>query len=582
MLELKVLEDMKIKYKLVALITVALLFIAFIAVNSFMGLREEAKDIDYMYTKHVITIDYLGGIRTNGLLGDLYALEMASQADNSERVKELDASIKKLGEQNKPFYAKLDELSTEDPALREPYANMLQKKDEFVASRNHMVEIIEQGRTEEAYKLYKEDVSPKSREYLIATNKVFDYANNKSREIHNTAMKNSKQLEMILISSVAVSIGLLIIIGYLISNSIVTPLTVMVDKCKTIAEGNLKYKSEYDNIRKERKDEIGVLSQEMETLRLSLNNIVNNIRQSAVLVNDASDNLSMTSEQCAQAITLVAESINEVATGANEQNSAVQNSEQRIQEMKSELDIVTSISQNVAQKAKESTSTIAEGGEKVARVITQMNNINTAVEQTSSVIDELYKKSQEINTIIEDIKSIAEQTNLLALNAAIEAAHAGEQGKGFAVVAEEVRKLAEQSQESVNNVYQIISNIKKDTEQAAASMKNGIDEVEKGKTVANETGEAFRKIDFIVKEIDQNIVSINKAITNMNDSSENIVAATAIVKKHSSKNLNETQTVSAASEQQSASMNDISDSSRSLSALSQGLMESVNTFDLDQ
>lgn len=581
MLEIKALEDLRIKTKLIILVATAVVSMSLIAINGLFSIDSNEKALDNMYSRHLITIDYLSGIRTNGLLGDLYALQLLSE-DNPEIMQQLIDNIKELGEKNKPFFAKLDEFAEEDSHLKEEMSNLYEKRDIFASERNKMVDLIKQGRKEEAYRMYVESVASKSRAYLEANNKIFDYANSTSKQIHEDAMSNSDRAEMVMFIGFVIFMGMLVAIGYIISTSIVSPLNVMVDKCKTIAAGNLKHKESYDTIREEREDEIGILSREMESLRLSLNKIVERIRMSSVSVNDASGNLSVTSEQCAQAITQVAESINAVAMGANEQNAAVQESQDKINDLKTELENVTSMSESVALKARESAATISDGGQKVNHVVNQMDTINRAVEQTAEVIESLYQKSQEISTIIGTIKGIAEQTNLLALNAAIEASHAGEQGKGFAVVAEEVRKLAEQSQESVGNVSALIATIQKDTEQASLSMKNGVSEVEKGKVVVNETGEAFKKIDQIVQEIDQNILVINKSIEKMNGYGIDIVFSTDIVRKHSSKNLDETQTVSAASEEQSASMNEISTASNHLSKLSNELMESVNTFELEK
>lgn len=581
MFNLKILEDMTIKLKLIILIAVSLVAMSFIAFNGLSSMKDEAKDIDNMYSRHVATMESLAEVRSNALLGNLYALQLFNEESSANKDK-LKANIKELGEKNKPNFAKLEEFCKDDAQLKEAMDNLHKERILFVEHRNKMVDLIDQGNKKEAYEEYVNKVIPKADDYLLAINKTFEYASNTSKEIHENAMTNSAQAELLMEISFVIAIIILFVIGYLITTSIINPLTVMVEKCKTIASGDLKFKEDYNKIRTDRKDEIGILSHELETLRKSLNDIVEKIRLSSTSVTDASNQLSINSEQCAQAITQVAESINSVAMGANEQNVAVQDSENKIHDLKEELGNVTIISENVAKKEEESTITISDGEKKVNKVISQMDNINITVEQTSTVIDSLYKKSQEINTIIATIKGIAQQTNLLALNAAIEAAHAGEQGKGFTVVAEEVRKLAEQSQESVDDVSKLISDIQKDTEQASVSMRKGLEEVEKGKLVVNETGKAFAKINNIVKEIDQDIVSINVSIAKMNGYGQNIVSATEIVKKHSARNLDETQTVSAASEEQSASMSEISTSSRNLATLSEELMKSVNTFDLDK
>ena len=114
-----------------------------------------------------------------------------------------------------------------------------------------------------------------------------------------------------------------------------------------------------------------------------------------------------------------------------------------------------------------------------------MTAIEKSVDLVASTISKLNERSQEIVQIVDAISTIAGQTNLLALNAAIEAARAGEQGRGFAVVADEVRKLAEQSQEAAKQIAALITMIKEDTKEAVSAMDTGVQEVKTGNAGGN-------------------------------------------------------------------------------------------------
>ncbi|MCR5756751.1 MAG: methyl-accepting chemotaxis protein [Selenomonas sp.] len=577
----KCLENVSIRNKLILLILFSLIGMSFIGLNGINSMSHERQDIDDMYTKHLVELDNLAGVRSNAASGNLFALQMLSANSEQER-QELAQKIKQVGEWNKPHLSKLEELAKEDSQLKEKLDVMNKSRVAFSTPRNEMVELILQGKDQEAYQKYKDVVAPNSQAYIDDINKVFDYANGESKRIHDSAIENSIQAETIMKVAFVFLLVVIIALGYLIVSSITGPLKIMMDKCKTIAEGNLKDKPAYHSIATDRSDEIGVLSAELETLRKSLHKIIGKIREASSHVEVSADQLSNTSEQCAIAITQVAESINNVAVSATEQSNAVEDSMEKIDDLKAELNNVTELSKTMGHNADESIVVVSDGDKAVNQVIQQMDHINTAVNTISQTIESLSSKSKEIDSIIESISSIAEQTNLLALNAAIEAARAGEAGRGFAVVADEVRKLAEASKQSVGKVSNLVISIQDDTNSASSSMQAGLDEVAKGKQVVQTTGEAFKKIDGMVREISRNIVSINTSVGKMNAHGDAIIDSTQVVKKQSAQNLDETQTISASSEEQSASMNEIADSTSGLATLSKELNSAVGTFVLDK
>ena len=128
----------------------------------------------------------------------------------------------------------------------------------------------------------------------------------------------------------------------------------------------------------------------------------------------------------------------------------------------------------VSGMADKTTNAASQGDKAVDAAINQMKNIERSVSSSAQVVAKLGERSKEIGQIVDAISGIAGQTNLLALNAAIEAARAGEQGRGFAVVAEEVRKLAEQSQEAAKQIANLISEIQTETDSAVVAMDDAL------------------------------------------------------------------------------------------------------------
>ena len=149
--------------------------------------------------------------------------------------------------------------------------------------------------------------------------------------------------------------------------------------------------------------------------------------------------------------------------------------------------------------------------------VAQIRSVESTVDESAKIVDKLGKRSQEIGQIVETISGIAGQTNLLALNAAIEAARAGEHGRGFAVVAEEVRKLAEQSQEAAQQIAALITGIQSDTDNAVASMQHGTNAVIEGASSVDGLRDTFDQIRVFVDEVSKEVASMAAEIKTVAD-----------------------------------------------------------------
>jgi methyl-accepting chemotaxis protein len=194
----------------------------------------------------------------------------------------------------------------------------------------------------------------------------------------------------------------------------------------------------------------------------------------------------------------------------------------------------------------------------------------TAVRESAAAVTEamrsLGSKSEQIGGIVETITGIAGQTNLLALNAAIEAARAGEQGRGFAVVADEVRKLAEESQNAASSIADLIAEIQNETRNAVGIVEQGAERTEEGAVVVEQTRLAFLAIGERVREVDERIREILTAT--------NEVAAVA---EQSSAGAEE---VSASTQETSASTQEIASSAHDLARTAEELGALINRFQL--
>jgi methyl-accepting chemotaxis protein len=267
----------------------------------------------------------------------------------------------------------------------------------------------------------------------------------------------------------------------------------------------------------------------------------------------------------------VAEGSEEQLVAANETSTVAKQISASIQEIAANANQVASQSAKAADKAK-------DGGKTVEKAVLQMSQIERTVTSSAEVVAKLGERSKEIGQIVDTISGIAGQTNLLALNAAIEAARAGEAGRGFAVVAEEVRKLAEQSQQSTGQIAALIGEIQGDTDRAVTAMNDGTREVTTGAGAVNAAGTAFCEIVDLVNEVSRKISGISAAIQQMAADSQYIVSSVNKIDDLGVKSVTEAQCVSAAAEEQLASMEEIASSSQALATLAQDLQQSVSSF----
>ncbi|MBP2651019.1 MAG: mcpA 1 [Firmicutes bacterium] len=361
---------------------------------------------------------------------------------------------------------------------------------------------------------------------------------------------------------------------YLIASKITKPLVTLETAANKIASGNLSLTS----LNITSKDELGRVALAFETMLSNLRSLVQQIGTSSGQVAAASEELSANSEQSAQAAISVAASITDTAQGADKQATSVADALALVKN-------ITSSAQSEAEKTQSAVTILTQavtaanaGNAAVSTAINQMTSIRQTVDNSAQVVTELGESSKEIGQIVETISGIASQTNLLALNAAIEAARAGEQGKGFAVVAEEVRKLAEQSQDAAKQITTLISDIQNKTGEAVLSMTEGTKEVRRGTEVVDQAGTAFRDISQNLKAAADISQEAAEAMSSQAQLSAKLLSAIEEINSISYAISSQAQTVSAATEEQSASMEEITASSQHLATLAEELKFAVQKF----
>ena len=368
---------------------------------------------------------------------------------------------------------------------------------------------------------------------------------------------------------VIISIVILVLLLKNIKSSVDTILA----GSRHIASGDLRSKIELDG-----DDEFAHIAHQFNTMVESMQKMIRKIKTTATDVAGSSEELTANANQSAQVTQNVAQSITEVAEAAEKQLQIIDESRITVQDFQRGLEEAITNQRRAREQTQATAEKAAEGNAFVQTTVDQMNSIAITVQQTGEIVSKLGERSKEIGNIVEIISSISGQTNLLALNAAIEAARAGEHGRGFAVVAEEVRKLAEESQNASQQISELIHSIQEETDRAVASMEEGRREAEKGKENVTATGEIFSRILGMVEDVKTASLAVSKRVLELRENMNSIIEGMGAVDSSAKGIGSESQNVSAATEEQAAGMEEIASSSRSLADMATDLQSETDKF----
>lgn len=322
-------------------------------------------------------------------------------------------------------------------------------------------------------------------------------------------------------------------------------------------------------------DELGNLQYDFNKTALALKVVLGTVKVSANQFTAAVKEQTEATKEVTSAADQIAANIENVVQGAHEQHGKMQEASRittQIAETMNQMTENSFMAENMAEQALQAAN---KGTISVDNAIEQMSKISQSVEVSTKVIKDLEEKSNQIGNIINTITSIAGQTNLLALNAAIEAARAGEQGRGFAVVAEEVRKLAEGSSSSAQEIMTIITETQAKTSEAVQSMLAGAKQVQIGTEVISETGEAINEIMSAVKQTTEQIHANSSLARHLNEGSLSLVNDLEKTRAISEKTAGIIEVVSASVEEQIAMSQEIAASAQTLSYTAEDLKSIV-------
>ena len=562
-------SDVSIKGKLFlgfSTVLILLIFISGIGIINMHGMDKNFKNIDEKeFPKVVVLNDISRDVQGSQIL----LSKMILETDLKEKDK-LNTQLNPLVENIKNNREKYESLIS-DRRETKLYSLFSNNWDAFSSKIPLIVKAAYSNDITSAYQMLKGNNSiiiDDSLRYLG----ILDQEEAKNITNQSVLLATSGLRTIIILGIIALILGG--IIAYFISLSISNPVSKLVSQVKKVSKGDLTV--EFINVKS--RDEIGILVDNFYVMVGNLKKIITDVSINAELVATTAEELYSNAEQTNGAALQIANSVQAVAEGSNKQLDSTSYSKNVVTDISDKMENILGSIKSVTDKSIEASSKASNGNNIVLQAVSHMNVINNKVRNSSSLLNKLGVKSKEIEKIILLINSIAEQTNLLALNAAIEAARAGEHGRGFTVVASEVRKLAEQSKLASNNIANLISEIKNDTDAAIYSMNDGINAVNQGMELISNTGNTFKVILNAVDEVSVKAKQVMSDANHINIFTSKMVVSIENIADISEQSATNTQNVVATVEEQTASMNEISSAANKLSDMSLELQKSISIF----
>ncbi|QDQ00439.1 methyl-accepting chemotaxis protein [Lysinibacillus fusiformis] len=566
------LRNLSIFKKLVLLMCIAILTVGIIQVNGYITMKSLEKNSENIFENRLEPSIVLSDYRLNNriIVSNMYRSFMFIDDATITQINDEVMNAFKDNEKNLQILKAANLKSDEDALILE----LDQLYPAFKASMEQVFQLSLANKNEEAINLFHANAEP-----------VLDQINEKGVALTDLNKKNASALNMEskaeaskgITTSLIVSIvlGILFVaIGFIgVRKYLISPIEKLKFAVQRAEAGELNFTVDYDS-----KDELGVLTSSFSHMIAQLRDLIGQVKETSDQMAAFSAELSASAEQTNEASEHIASITLEVASGSDDQVRTIIESSDVVNHMVQDVQTIARNATNVSETATHAEQLSVDGNNIIKTAVQQMNSIQASIGSLGDVISGLGQRSGEIGQIVEVITGIAAQTNLLALNAAIEAARAGEHGKGFAVVSEEVRKLAEESSSSAQKISELITGIQAETNRAVDSMQFTTKEVETGINNVNIAGASFEKIQHAINEVSVQIQEVSSSVQQMVAGADQMSKSMEQIDGIAQSSAEGTQTISAATEEQLASMQEITASTAALSKMAEDLQEKTNMF----
>ncbi|MBE5092472.1 MCP four helix bundle domain-containing protein [Bacillus thuringiensis] len=548
------LQNLKVKYKLLALISLAVLgmvIMSSVAINSINKIKHDTEVVvdDYQYSAILLE----GMLRTqNSLEYNLLELITASQNEVANKegiIDNIEKDLKKYDSLLKEYDDGFNLSKQEDELFQKMKKSLPSYKDTY----KKLFEKAKATNEPQMVNEFQKELKPKGIELAGYAVDLESYVSNLADQVFKDSQKMIDRSVITFIILVVVTTIVICIVSYIISKLIVAPLQTVSRMMERAKEGDLTVHGDYTA-----KDELGVLvsnfNEMIAGLRTNMQEVENNIQ----LLFQHADGVVSASEVSSSAAKKITMDIEEVANGAESQMQAMEQTAGAMEELTQGMQSIVNTSSSVNELSAQSALDAESGNKLMKQMIQQMDTIQNSVHSGVKQVETMKEQSEEIVKIIDVMQGITSQINLLALNAAIEAARAGESGRGFAIVADEVRKLAEQSSDSAKQIENLITQVMGTTNHTVHMMGKVDNEVQAGTQVVMHTEKVFGTITEKVQQVSEEIQTVSMSTDEIAASSEEISASAEDMAQISQRSSDRTDRVKESIQQQEKSVQEIS------------------------